>query len=309
MLLACVRAALLSYFYMDNYGVVLQFATPQMIGGAAVSQINLCTGNGAVPGGSQLMEELPSGQFGQILNNQSWAVSLSPSQDFTQGACPSAVGTQVVHLFTFNLVYQSQCTPVAALPNCAAGGASVGFDNGYYTLNLTLVMITGVTPAINGVGPSAGYRTCSLLAGSQRTTATSLTGGLPQVQTSPLSLLFNPVAKGYNTMPALPMGTFYYDNFFYPYSYVFGEWGGSLNGDPNSGLNNPNAYGSEFFFGQPSMSSPPIAAQLWAAHRVRPLPCAACPVRQLRHGVHPQHALAGPVPSDQPGQCGAAVGH
>ena len=270
----CALCALHSYFFMDNYGLLVNLATPQTIGGAQVSQINLCTSNGASMYGSQLMEELPTGQFGQIMNNQSWYVSINTGQTYTAGQCPTAVGSQVVHLFTFNLVYQSQCSQSAGalLPGCYGGNSSVGFDRGYYTLNLTLNMITGVIPATGTglVGPNSGYRTCSLLPGSQRTTATSLTGGFPQVVTTPLTLFYNPNNNRYVTLPVLPTGEFNFDNYFYPYSYVFGMYGGALNG--NGGIDsqdNPNYYGAEFFFGQCRAS--PAAHRRSAALRSLPV--------------------------------------
>ena len=235
------------YYWFDNYGLVVQLNPAPLIGGVSNPYINLCTGNGALSGGSQLMEETPTGQFGQILNNQSFYASVGPTQDFDSGGCPSAVGTQVVHLFTFNLVYVSQCTSAASLPNCYSGNSTYGYDNGYYTLNLTLFMITGVLPATNNPGTNAGYRTCQLLPGSQRITANALTGALPYITSTPLTLLYNPNPTQYSSQSVLPSGGFNYDNFFYPYTYVFGEYGGGLN-NGNDGGDNPNYYGSEFFF-------------------------------------------------------------
>ena len=131
------------YYYFDNYGIVYQ-----PVGGwQGYTYINLCTGNAAGAGGGvQLMEELPTGQFGSI-QDANWKVTVTPVQNFT--VCPPTVGDAMVHQYTLNLLYEAQCTSGAAIPGCSAGNsAALNYDSGYYTLNLTLNMLTSTAYAI-----------------------------------------------------------------------------------------------------------------------------------------------------------------
>ena len=201
------------YYYFDLDGAVMQLATPWSYGGSTWQYVNLCTGNAAVSNGSQLQEEIATGQIGTIPNAASWSISVSPSQVYNKA--PALIGTQLVHLFTFNMVYIGWCAPGAALPGCYDGtSAAQAYDQGYYTLNLTLIMVTSPAPAINTVGPNAGYEIGQLLPGSMRSTATSLTGAFPQVSNTPITL----VNKSAGAVVQCADG-FCYDSFFYPNSY------------------------------------------------------------------------------------------
>ena len=224
------------YYFFDLDGVVMQLATPWSYANTTWQYVNLCTGNAAVYGGSQLQEELATGQIGTIAPNNTggWSIAVSPSQVFNQA--PAPLGSQVVHLFTFNMVYVGWCTPAASLPGCYNGASKAqSFDQGYYTLNLTLIMITSPTPSINGVGPNAGYQIGQLLPGSMRTTAVSLTGGFPVMSSTPITLV-NTTGLGVTCANG-----FCWDNYFYPNSAVFAELEGGGTGT-NSG-NDPNAFG------------------------------------------------------------------
>ena len=230
----------LSYYYFDNDGLIMIPSSPWVVNSVSYTYINLCTGNGATPVvGSQLMEELPFGQLGQIPNNQSWSINValvgSPPQTYT--GCPTpSYNTQLVHLFTFNMVYTALCTSQASLPGCLTGTPSVGYDQGYYILNLTLVMLTAPAPTANGAETfNAAYQVCQLLPGSQRSTWVSLTGFAPTYTSTPITLLQNP------SIHTNPTG-FTFNNYLYPMSYSFGSGSGT------NQYNDALAYGAEFFF-------------------------------------------------------------
>ena len=212
-------------------------STPWVVNSTSYSYLNLCTGNGATPGGgSQLMEILPTGQLGQIPNNQSWSVSsaLVGSQPQTYTGCPTAsYNAQLVHVFTFNMVYTALCTSQVSLPGCLTGTSASGYDQGYYILNLTLIMLTAPAPTQNNALTfNAAYQVCSLLPGSQRSTYVSLTGGPPVYSSTPVTLVQNP------SIHTNPVG-FTFDNLYYPLSYAFGAGSGT------NQYNDALAYGSE----------------------------------------------------------------
>ena len=172
-------------------------STPWVVNQTAYTYINLCSGNGAVPVvGSQLMEELSFGQLGQIPNNASWSLSsaMVGSVPQTYTGCPtSSYNTQLVDIFTFNMQYTALCTSQASLPGCLTGTAASSYNQGYYILNLTLVMLTAPAPSANGAETfNAAYQVCQLLPGSQRSTWVSLTGYAPVYSSTPLTLLQNP---------------------------------------------------------------------------------------------------------------------
>ena len=174
----------------------------------------VCTGNSAVAGiGLSLMEESSTGQFGQI-QSSAWSVSISPAQPTSVSACPATLGDQSVNVYTFNLLYQALCGSTAAIPGCSAG---TGAGNaGYYTLNLTLFMLTSPVPA-SGAGVNVAYQVCQLLPGSQRTTWVSLNGSTPVSSSTPISLVALGTA---NT-------GFGFKNLYYPYSFLNGANGGA----------------------------------------------------------------------------------
>ena len=156
-------------WYFDNYGVNLQPSTPWSVNGVSFPFINFCTGNADVAGvGSELMEEIAAGygQLGVISSASAWSLSVSNTQAQYTG-CPSSISaysTQVVHLFTFNIVYNALCTSQAALPGCLNGTPAVGYDQGYYVLNLTLSMLTAPAPSINTAQTlNAGYQVSNAL--------------------------------------------------------------------------------------------------------------------------------------------------
>ena len=173
-------------------------STPWVVNSTAYPFINLCTGNGATPVvGSQLMELFSFGQPGQIANNASWSVSVAlvGSTPQTYTGCPTSTSysTQIVNLFKFNVVYTALCTSQVSLPGCLTGTSQAGYDQGYYVLNLTLIMLTAPAPSGNGAQTfNAAYQVCQLLPGSQRSTWVSLTGFAPVYSTTPLTILPNP---------------------------------------------------------------------------------------------------------------------
>ena len=207
--------------------------------GTTYSYVNLCTGNAVATGGISLQEEVATGQLGVIPNAQSWSLSISPNQ--TYNAPPPLVGSALVHLFTFQMSYIGWCAPSAYLTGCLAGNAASGYDQGYYTLNITLNMIAGPVPTYNKVGPNAGYAVGQLLPGSVRTTATSLTGGFPYINSFPLSAQ-QTASPGAVTCA----GSFCFNNVYYPNSYLFAEFSNA--GTGTNSANDPNAYGVEFYF-------------------------------------------------------------
>ena len=197
--LHCCDALLVFRYYMfDNYGLTMVPSTPWVVNSTSYSYINLCTGNGATPVvGSQLMEELPFGQLGQIPNNASWSLNValvgSTPQIYTGCPTTTSYSTQLVHMFTFNMVYTALCTSQVSLPGCLTGTSAAGYDQGYYILNLTLIMLTAPAPTANGAETfNAAYQVCQLLPGSQRSTWVSLTGFAPTYSSTPLTLLQNP---------------------------------------------------------------------------------------------------------------------
>ena len=212
---------LLSVQYMfDNYGIVYKLATPWN----NLTYINLCTSNpvtASYMGGVQLSEESSAGAMGVVASG--FSVSVSPN---VTGAgttsCPPAVGSAVVNQFTFNLLYQSACTPGYAFTGCSPGTAGNTLSGGWYTLNMTLNMITPVAGTGPMSGVQTGYQVCSLAAGSQRSTVTSLTGGPPSQQSSPIWLVPYNYSQSFGAADG-----FDYDNIFYPLSSINGANGGA----------------------------------------------------------------------------------
>ena len=114
-----------------------------------------------------------------------------PPTDYLS-VCYGQGGTQ--NLWTWSYSYTMGCVPGKDYGwatnlgvSCQSSNAN-GTQGGFFTVNITLVMLVSTT-AVYGSGNNTAYQICSLLPGSQRTvgTWTNTQSGL-QWQTTPLSL-------------------------------------------------------------------------------------------------------------------------